>query len=425
MSIDKTTMPNTLTPGLRRAVVQDIIRLSKEKYVYPDVGRQIADHIQSKLEQDGYASITDANELAVTLTEDLREVSKDRHWAVMYSPTQQTAYIDPETEEDETQLARWLEQARRTNFGFEKVERLKGNIGYIDLRQFAPAEYAGETAAAAMNFVANCDALIFDLRQNHGGYPSMVQLIISYLINPEPKHINTFYYRPTDDCQQFWTFPYVPGKRMPDTPVYVLTSHGTGSGAEEFAYNLRNMKRATIVGETTVGAAHPVCRETVQEYFQVLLPYGRPINPITDDNWEGKGVEPHIAVPQEGALETAHIHAFEQLIEHCQECEQKRELEWEGEILKSLYTPVAVAESTLSRYAGQYDQRTFALKNGSLMYTHQKHPVTWRLIPITETRFRLDEDLKFEFILDAKGEVSSLVVTYQDGRPEVSVAKTE
>jgi hypothetical protein len=424
MSTDKTTMADTLTPGLRRAVVQDIIRLTKEKYVYPDVGRQIATHIQSKLEHDGYASITDANELAATLTEDLREVSKDRHWAVMYSPTQETAYIDPETEEDEAQLARWLEQGRRTNFGFEKVERLKGNIGYIDLRQFAPAEYAGETARAAMNFVANCDALIFDLRQNHGGYPSMVQLIISYLIKPEPKHINTFYYRPTDDYQQFWTFPYVPGKRMPDIPVYVLTSHATGSGAEEFTYNLKHMERATIVGETTVGAAHPVNRETVQEHFQVLLPYGRPINPITNDNWEGKGVEPHIAVPQEDALKTAHIHAFEQLIEQCQGNEQKRELEWEGEILKSLYTPVAVAESTLSRYVGQYDQRTFALENGSLMYTHQMHPVTWRLIPITETRFRLDEDLKFEFILDAHGEVSSVVVTYRDGRPEVSVAKT-
>lgn len=424
MSTDKTIMPDVLTPELRLAVVQDIIRLTKEKYVYPDIGKQIADHIQLKLEQDGYASITDANELAVVLTEDLREVSGDRHWAVLYSPTQETAFIEPETEEDEVQLARWLDQARRSNFGFEKVERLKGNIGYIDLRQFAPAEYAGETAAAAMNFVSNCDALIFDLRQNHGGYPSMVQFIISYLIQPEPKHINTFYYRPTDTYQQFWTFPYVPGQRMPDIPVYVLTSHATGSGAEEFTYNLKNMKRATIIGETTVGAAHPVNRETAQEHFSVLLPYGRPINPITNDNWEGKGVEPHIAVLQEDALAAAHLHAFEQLIAQCAERDQKRDLEWEGEILKSLYTPVTVAESTLARYAGQYDQRTFTLEKGSLMYTHQKHPATWRLIPITETRFRLDEDMKFEFILDAHGEVSSLVVTYRDGRPEVSAAKT-
>lgn len=416
-------MLGTLTPELRRAIVQDIIRLAKEKYVYPDVGERVAGHIQSKLEQGGYASIADANELAVTLTSDLREASKDRHWAVMYSPSPETAFVDPETEENEAQLARWLEQARRSNFGFEKIERLKGNIGYIDLRQFAPAEYAGETATAAMNFVANCNALIVDLRQNHGGYPSMVQLIISYLTRPEPIHINTFYYRPTDDYQQFWTFPHVLGKRMPDIPVYVLTSHATGSGAEEFTYNLKNMGRATIVGETTVGAAHPVSRETVQDHFQVLLPYGRPINPITNDNWEAKGVEPHIAVPQEDALKTAHIYAFEQLTEQCQEGEQKRALQWEGEILKSLYAPVTIAESTLSRYVGQYDKRTFTLENGSLMYKHQTHPVAWRLIPITETRFRLDEDLKFEFILDAHGQVSSLVITYRDGRPEVSVAK--
>lgn len=130
-----------------------------------------------------------------------------------------------------------------------------------------------------------------------------------------------------------------------------------------------------------------------------------------------------MAVPQEDALKTAHIYAFEQLTEQCQEGEQKRALQWEGEILKSLYAPVTIAESTLSRYVGQYDKRTFTLENGSLMYKHQTHPVAWRLIPITETRFRLDEDLKFEFILDAHGQVSSLVITYRDGRPEVSVAK--
>jgi hypothetical protein len=418
-------MPDTLTPELCRAVVQDVLKLAKEKYVYPDVGEQIADAIQAKLDRGDYGSITDAHELAATLTMDLRDVSKDRHWAVMYSPTQETAYIDPETEEDETQLARWLERARRDNFGFEKIERLKGNIGYIDLRQFAPAEYAGNTAVAAMNFVANCDALIFDLRQNHGGHPSMVQLIISYLIKPEPKHINTFYNRPTDDYQQFWTFPHVPGTRMPDIPVYVLTSHATGSGAEEFAYDLKYMERATLIGEITVGAAHPVDREIVQEHFYVLLPSGRPVNPITSENWEGKGVEPHISVPQEDALKTAHLLAFEQQIERCQGDVQKRDLEWGREILTSLYEPISVAESTLSRYAGQYGERTFTLEDGSLMYSHQKHPATWRLIPITETRFRLDEDLKFEFILDAYGEVESLVVTYRDGRPEVSVARTE
>ncbi len=417
-------MVDNLSPEIRKAVVQDIVRLTREKYVFPEIGEEIADHIQAKFDQGGYDQITDANEFAMTLTSDLREPSKDRHWSVMFDPKRAVAHIDPEKERDEEQLARWVEHARKGNFGFEKVERLKGNIGYIDLRQFAPSEFAGETAVAAMNFVAHCDALIFDLRKNHGGYPSMVQLITSYLLNPEPKHINTFYYRPTDDYQQFWTFPHVPGKRMPDIPVYVLTSNATGSGAEEFVYNLKNMERATIVGETTGGAAHPVTLEIVQEHFKVRLPYGRPINPITKENWEGTGIEPHIFTPQQEALETAHIHAMEQLIDKCTDDQNKRDLEWDIEIMRNIYSPVTVDEATLSRYAGQYGVRTFSIEEGALTYQHQDIPIAWKLVPMTETRFRLDEDLKFEFNIDDQGKASTVVIIYKDKRPEVRAEKT-
>jgi hypothetical protein len=410
---------------LRKAVVQDVVKLAREKYVLPDIAEEIANHLQAKLDSGGYDDITDATELAIKLTSDLRESSNDRHWSVIYDPQHTIVHIDPEKEDDELRMARWLERSRRMNFGFERVEHLKGNIGYIDLRQFAPSEHAGEVAVAAMNFVANCDALIFDLRQNHGGYPSMVQLIISYLLDPEPKHINTFYYRPTDETQQFWTFPHVPGKRMPDVPVYVLTSKATGSGAEEFTYNLKNMERATIIGETTGGAAHPVTLELVQGHFKVRLPYGRPINPITKGNWETTGVEPHIAVPQEEALKTAHLHAFEQLLEQCTDDQYRRDLEWEIEIVRSQYSPVTADEGTLVRYAGQYGNRRFTVEDGAMRYQHQDYPMVWKLEPITETRFRLEDDLKFEIVLDDQGEATAVVITYRDDRPEVTVAKND
>jgi hypothetical protein len=417
-------MAEALTPETCRAVVQDIIELAREKYVYPNVGKDIANFIQARFDQGAYDGLVDASELALSLTIDLREVSGDQHWSVVYDPQQATAHVDPETEDDEVKLARWLVDARRRNFGFEKVERLKGNVGYIDLREFALSEYAGETAVSAMNFVAHCDALIFDLRQNHGGYPSMVQLVTSYLLDPEPQHINTFYYRPSDEIQQFWTFPHVPGKRLPHVPVYVLTSNATGSAPEEFTYNLKHMGRATIVGETTVGAAHPVTREIVQEHFVVRLPYGRPINPITKKNWEGTGVEPHIAVPQEEALKTAHLHALEQIGKQCTDEQHKRDLEWELEIVRSLYEPLAMAETTLSRYAGQYGKRSFVVEGGALTYTHQEIPVAWKLAPMSETRFRLDEDVKFEFILDEQGAATAVVISYRDGRPQITVDKT-
>jgi len=402
-----------------------IIQLTKEKYVYPEIGEKIAAQIQARLESGGYDDIGDENELALRLTSDLRSISNDSHWSVIYDPKGAADLVDPETEVDKDQLARYLEMARKTNYGFERVERLKGNVGYIDLRRFEPSEHGGEAAVAAMNFVANCDALIIDLRRNHGGYPSMVQLVTSYLCDPKPQHINTFYYRPTDDRQQFWTFPYVPGKRRPDIPVYVLTSRVTGSGAEEFAYNLKHMGRATLIGETTVGAAHPVTKKVVQGDFIVRLPYGRPVNPITGSNWEGTGVKPHIAVPAEDALKTAHLLAVEHLATECQDDDERADLAWVAEIVESDYFPAALDETDLSRCTGGFGKRRFFIEHGDLVYGHQDLPASWTLTPMTRTRFRLDEDMKFEFILDRDGKASAVKINYRDGRPEVVTNRTE
>jgi hypothetical protein len=417
-------LPENKFTYLRKAVIQEIIHLIREKYVYPEIGELVAAQIQANLEEGTYDHIATHGELAAKLTVDLQELSKDHHWAVVYDPQTAVELIDPEEEQDERHLERYLDAARSSNFGFERLERMKGNIGYLELHTFEPAEYAGETVAAAMNFLANCDALILDLRQCHGGYPSTVQLLTSYLVDEKPRHINTFYYRPTDDTQQFWTFPHVPGKRRPDIPLYVLISSATGSGGEEIAYNFKHMQRATLIGKTTVGAAHPVTREVVGGVFVVRLPYGRPINPITGTNWEGTGVEPHIAVPAEEALKTAQLAALEHLLENAQDAGQRRQLEWVAEIIDNEYHPVELAANQVEAFAGEYGKRLFTIQDGVLFAGHQDFPVSWPLIPMSATRFRLDEDMKLEFILDEDKAVSSVRIWYRDGRPDVTEGKT-
>ncbi|MEX2114665.1 MAG: S41 family peptidase, partial [Pirellulales bacterium] len=196
----------------------------------------------------------------------------------------------------------------------EKVERLEGNIGYIQLRGFHPAELGGKAAAEAMQAVADTDALIIDLCTNGGGAPSMVALVCSYLFGPEPVHLNDLYFRPDDRTHQWWTLPYLPGDRYVGKPVYVLTSERTFSAAEEFAYNLKNLKRATIVGETTGGGANPGGRKRLDDHFTMFLPSGRAINPITKTNWEGTGVTPDVAVPAELALKAAQLAALKAII---------------------------------------------------------------------------------------------------------------
>jgi len=417
-------MTDKLKPDIRTAVVKDIAQLALGKYINPEMGAQIAQQLLTNLETGSYDEITDPHDFALTLKSDLQRISNDKHWDVSYDAKGAMVHFgDLEDEDNQVELARWLERSRRANFGFENVERLTGNIGYIDLRGFDLPEYAGDTAVAVMGFVANCDALIFDIRRNYGGESEMVQLLISYLYSPELKHLNTIYSRPEDEHWQFWTLPFVPGKRLPDIPVYVLTSKATFSGAEEFAYDLKHMGRATIIGETTGGGGHMVDLAIIQENFQVLFPFAGAINPVTKSSWEGTGVEPHIHVPQTATLKTAHLKAIDDLIKGSTQDLRKDDLLWDLEIIQSAYDPVVLDVDILNRYTGQYGKRSFSLEGTQLVYASPGSSV-FELIPLTETRFRLNEDLKFEFTYDPHTDASVVMISYRDDRPAIKIEKS-
>jgi C-terminal processing protease CtpA/Prc len=165
-----------------------------------------------------------------------------------------------------------------------------------------------------MNFLAHVDAIIFDLRQNGGGDPKMVDFVVSYLFD-KPTHVNDLYYRKGNETTQYWTLPYVSGSRLSTQPVYVLTSKRTFSGGEEFCYDLKSLRRATLVGETTGGGAHPVSGHRIDDHFSIGVPEGRPINPITQKDWEGTGVTPDVPVSSEDALTKAKQLAADKLRE--------------------------------------------------------------------------------------------------------------
>jgi hypothetical protein len=296
--------------AVRKQVIDGLLERLRAGYVFPETAAKMEAAIREREKRGEYDTVTEGEKLAQLLTDHMREVSRDKHLGVMYSPEPM-----PESKGDqpsEEERAGMRRMALRLNCGFEKVERLQGNIGYLELRGFVPADLGAETAAAAMTFLANTDALIIDLRRNGGGEPDMVALMCSYLLEKRT-HLNDLYFRPQNTTEQYWSLPHVAGKRYLNKDVYLLTSKETFSAAEEFAYNLKNLKRATIVGETTGGGAHPGDMQRLSPHFAVFVPNGRAINPITKTNWEGTGVAPDLKVAADRALTTAHLAALKKL----------------------------------------------------------------------------------------------------------------
>jgi hypothetical protein len=313
-----------VSPTERTSVLEGAIAQLNASYIYPETAKKMETGIRARMSAGEYESITGAKPLAEKLTADLREVSHDKHLGVKFFP--EGARERPAGEPSPEEIKAQRPMMEKLNFGFEKVERMQGNVGYLEIRGFVPPAAGGETASAAMTFLAHTDALIVDLRKNGGGEPAMIAYLLTYLFD-SPTHLNDIYERSGDKTQQWWTLPYVPGLRFGGKkPVYVLTSRHTFSGAEEFAYNLKVLKRATVIGEATGGGAHPSRPVKLSEHFAIELPYARAINPVTNTNWEGTGVAPDVPKPAEEALEAAFVMALEQILKAADNPRQKDQL---------------------------------------------------------------------------------------------------
>jgi hypothetical protein len=287
----------TIDDTRRRALIEGIAKALKAHYVFPDRAEQMISVLRGHLAAGDYDKITHAPAFAGAITKDLRDVSHDLH---LYLHVER-----PPSRPEPTPM----------NFGFGPIERLEGNVAHLVIDGFPPADddQAREAIGRLMSQVADADALIIDLRSNGGGSPDTVALVASYVFD-EPTHINDMYSRDLDSTREYWTLRDVRGTRFGGKkPVYVLTSKRTFSGGEELAYDLQCLRRATIIGETTAGGAHPVAPHVLDELFTIMVPWGRPINPITKTNWEGVGVVPDIQAAADLALDEAHRRAREDI----------------------------------------------------------------------------------------------------------------
>lgn len=261
----------------RAQLIPAICAVLQAEYVLPDTAAKVVSALQANAQRGDYAAISDGLALAKRVTDDMRAISRDGHLGAVYHPA--GARTEPENLSI-ADLDGMREQGRRLNNGFRKVERLEGNVGYIDLRGFWDPYLASGVMNAAMAFVANADALIIDLRQNRGGEPNGVAYLASFLFEMRTR-LNDIVMRRGDRVEQYWTTrvagPIFGGQK----PLYLLTSKSTFSAAEDFTYALKHLKRAVVVGETTGGGAHPTRPVKVTEHFAVWVPFARSMNPIT------------------------------------------------------------------------------------------------------------------------------------------------
>ena len=294
-------VPSVDNPKLdpdRERVLNAVISNLRLHYVDSSLAEQMAGSLLAHARKGDDSAATDGYTFAYLLTSQMREVSQDMHLEVAYSSAPIPDRPRKLSSED---LAHYRDLLLRDNCAFKKVKVLHRNIGYLKLDVFADPAFCGSTAVSAMRALNGADAIIFDLRDNHGGSAGMVNLLASYLFD-HPEYMYDPRGSPT--LRSFTQSPVV-GNSLVHKPVYVLTSSTTVSAAEQFCYDLKMLHRATIVGETTRGSAHAGVFYRIDDHFGIGIPEAHSINPYSTPDWEGTGVQPDIPVPASSALSTS------------------------------------------------------------------------------------------------------------------------
>lgn len=383
------------------SIINSLIHTLDTYYVMTEKGKEMGNVLKKNLKAGTYNSITDPSQLASRLEKDIKSVYDDKHLYVFYDPGFEQNQQASQTEKEAK--TRELEYEKAKNFMFTSAKILPRNIGYIQLNGFVDqVEQAEPTATAAFGFLAHTDALIIDLRFNGGGSPAMVEQLESYFFK-EKTHMSDIYERSTNKTTSFYADPAKSKGISLMMPVYILTSKRTFSAAEDFSYSMQQIKRAQVIGDTTAGGAHPTRPIALKGGFVAQIPFARSINPYSKNNWEGTGVIPDIPVQSSNALEKAMEGIYLKQLAKSTNDKQKRSIEWQINALKASPENFIPAES-LSKFCGEYQGGLkIYLRNGNLYCMNaERGDDIFRLAPLNEHLFAMDENVQVEFIEENK-----------------------
>lgn len=300
-----------VTPAMRAQLVEALADKVTERYIDAQKGVHVAADLR-KAEGDGeFDGITSPGQIARMLSAEIARSSGDQHMGVIFSAAEVPDFGDrnlpPQDTDDQTIYAWLMNHVGRylAPMDVDEVTQSDAGIGYLRLGGFKRPYLSAGRFAAALDSLADSRALIIDLRDNGGSSRDGVALLASYFFD-QPTHLSDVVAPRSGERLQMWTRKEVQGRRYGEgRPIFILTSHGTFSAGEDFAYAMQTRKRATIVGEVTRGGAHPTAPFRLSPHFIAAIPVAETISPVTHANWEGKGVQPDIVVPARYARKLA------------------------------------------------------------------------------------------------------------------------
>ncbi|KFI06768.1 S41 family peptidase [Massilia sp. BSC265] len=318
-------LPSPAALADRGAVIDRSAQILRERYLDAALGARVADGLLAqKAELD---KVSDPQAYARAVTQAMQAIQPDLHLRMSYEP--QSEFVPGSGAPCAMTAAGPGGQARqvvrtgridgrdaaaiaRTNFGFEAVQRLDGNVGYLRLSSFVPLDLSRATAEAAMRFLANSDALIIDLRGNYGGAPETVGYIMSHFYAPDapPTLLHASENRAAGVRSEVKTDPALGSKALAAVPVYVLIDRRSASAAEILAYSGARVGRVKVIGETSAGAGNGGLKYSVGQGYALFIAEWKV---LTGPGWERVGVKPDVAVEPAAALATAHRLALQAL----------------------------------------------------------------------------------------------------------------
>jgi hypothetical protein len=410
----QTPAPRPVTMAEKREALAELARLLRTRYAIAETGQQAAALMEKKSAAGAYDKYSDARAFGEAVTRDLRTVTKDKHLNFGV-PAETPSAPGPKAADVESERAFQAAELKRGNFGLPRAEILPGNVGLLEVLRFQPPDQAGDTIAAAVAFLAQADAVIIDLRNCHGGNAYVMPIFAGYFL-PRPTSLYDMVFRGDNFTERFWSAAWLPGKKLGEVPLYILTSAYTFSGAESLAYRFQVLKRATIVGETTGGGANAGGIVDAGPVFKVWMPMGRPVDADTGTNWEGTGIVPDLKAAARDALTVAHIAALKSLRAKAGGDRDRTRLDTALERAESRLHPVSLSAAELDRLTGTFDPYRIWVEGGQLRIQHGDDS-PFLLLPLSATVFVSETipPVRLEFFKGADGTVAKIGFTDEAG----------